>query len=580
MRLFRRLKSKTPTKPNLDQNLVLHLSKSRIPGPRQFKYLGKFLNPKERLVVYCALILVCGALAFLGFRFYTKHIETVPANGGTYIEGIVGNPQYINPLYSSLNDADADLERLMYSRLYTRNELGQAIPDLAQDMKVSDGGKTYTITLKNAKWQNGDALNADDVVFTFNLIQNPDYKSPLAANFNGVTIKSLDEQTIVFSLREAYRNFPRLLDFGILPQSMWDGISSQTMPFAELNIKPIGSGPYQLKSLTKANTGTIRSYILERNKNYYGKKPFLDVIEFKFFASPEEMIAAQNNGQLSGMSYIEADSSDTVIAKNSIDFHQSALDFLSAIFFNLKDTGLTKEKKVRQALSLAIDQESIVSDSVGRLGVATRTLLPNFMPGAHDVYATDLEAAKKLLASSGWTEQGDNWVNKEGKPLLVHLSAALDQKNIAEAIAKQWKNLGVQTQIVYKSSDDVAKDLSAHQFEIALYTVEMPDGDPFAIWRSNSDANFSSWISKDVDGWLGDARITTDENLAADRYKKFLAAAADQIPAIPLFWKAYVYPQTKKIKGYQFAYMQDPSERFSTVANWYLKTSRRYVNAK
>lgn len=576
MRLFRRLRSKTSTKPNLDQSLVLHLSKSRIPGPRQLKYLGKFLSPMERLIVFGVLLISAGALVYMGVIFYKKHIEIVPDDGGRYTEGIVGNPQYINPLYSSLNDADADLDRLIFSRLYTRDAEGRAVPDLADEVKISDGGKTYTISLKEARWQNGEILTADDVVYTFNLIQNPDYKSPLRSKFSGVNAKTIDEQTVVFSLREAYRNFPRLLDFGILPENVWSAVSPQTIALAELNIKPIGSGPYRFKSLTKAKTGTVRSYVLERNEDYYGQRPHLDELVFKFFPSVEEMVAAENNGQLSGMAFIDADSSDSLVAKNSIEYHQSASTDLAALFLNLKDKGFVSDKKIRQALSLTIDQSSIVAESVGRWGLATKTLLPSFMPGNHDVFATDTEAAARLLESAGWQKQGSEW-QKDAKPLLIRLTASEDQKKIAEAVTKQWQNFGIKTEIVYKTSDELTKIVSDRQFEVALYGVEMPDGDPFAVWQSGSAANLSSWGSKDSDAWMIDARLTSDENLAAERYGKFLTAAADDIPAIPLFWKAYVYPQSKKIKGFQLANLSDPSERFSMAAQWYLKTSRRYT---
>ncbi len=576
MRLLRRLRTKTSTKPNLDQSLVLHLSKSRIPGPRQLKYLGKFLSPMERLIVFAVLLISAGALVYMGVIFYNKHIEIVPDDGGRYTEGIVGNPQYINPLYSSLNDADADLDRLIFSRLFTRDAEGRAVPDLADEVKISDEGKTYTISLKEARWHSGETLRAGDVVYTFNLIQNPDYKSPLRSKFSGVSAKTIDEQTLVFSLREAYRNFPRLLDFGILPENVWSAVSPQTIALTELNIKPIGSGPYRFKSLTKAKTGTVRSYILERNEHYYGQRPYIDELVFKFFPSIEEMVAAENNGQLSGMAFIDADSSDALVAKNSIEYHQSASTNLAALFFNLKDKGVISDKKIRQALSLIIDQSSIVSQSVGRWGMATKTLLPSFMPGSRDVFATDTEAAARLLESSGWQKQGAEW-QKDSKPLLIRLTASDAQKNIAEAITKQWNDFGVKTEIVYKNSDELTKVVSDRQFELVLYGVEMPDGDPFAVWQSGSTTNLSSWGSKDSDAWMSDARLASDENIAAERYGKFLTAAADDIPAIPLFWKTYVYPQSKKIKGFELANISDPSERFSMAAQWYLKTSRRYT---
>ncbi len=576
MRFLRRWRSKSPAKPNLDQALVLHLSKSRIPGPRQLKYVGKFLSPLERVIVSCALIVAFGALLFMGVLYYRAHIELLPAEGGTYIEGIVGNPQYINPLYASLNDADADLEKLIFSRLFTRDSEDKIVGDLADSYTVSDGGKTYTIVLKEARWHDGDTLNSDDVAFTFNTILNPDYKSPLRDRFNGVSVKTIDDRTVVFSLSEAYRDFPRLLDFGILPSTIWGAVSPQTVPLAEMNIKPIGSGPYRLKSLTKSKTGTIRSYVLERNEAYYGQIPYIDELTFKFFPSAEEMIAAQNNGQLSGMSYLASGDMETIVAKNSLDYHQSALPELTSLYFNLKSKGVTADLKVRQALSAAIDQGSIVEHSVGRWGIPAKTFIPSFMPGAKDIFSSDPNRVTDLLKSAGWEKIGEQWKKKD-LALSVTIAASENDKAVAEAVRSAWQSYGIETKLIIQDAEELAAGAATNrQFEVLLYSVEIPGGDPYFSWKSTSAANLSSWSRKDVDTALEEARLVPNDDEAAKRYTTFQSAALEDIPAIPLFWKAYVYPQNKKVKGFSLSFLDDPSERVSNAAHWYIRTRRSF----
>lgn len=598
MSFLSRWKKNKPTPTNLDQTLVLHLSKSRIPEPRQIKYLGRFLSPLERILVYVCLSLAIGALIFIGIIFYKKNIILVPGQGGSYTEGLVGNPQYINPLYASLNDADADLEKLIFSRLFTRDTAGRAVPDLAENLSLSPDKKTYTIKLKNATFNDGTPLTADDVLFTFNTIIDPNYKSPLKDNFIGVSAAKIDEQTINFSLKEAYRDFPRLLNFGIMPSSSWDSVSAATATLTELNIKPVGSGPYRFKSLTKSKDGTIRSYIIERNENYYGKLSNLDEITFKFFAGNEEMIAALNNGQINGLSHINQDDKDLIIAKNSLDYHQIALPELTAIFFNLKSKGIISDKKIRQALTSALDQASITQASVGRFGIAAQTLLPSFSPGNDALFTFNQEKANGLLTEAGWQKRviddqaleaakadpkaeaiikagKGEWWFKDNQPLIINLVSPETLKPVAEEIAKNWNNINIKVELNIKPNESFEKDIiSSKQFEIVLYNMTISGGDPYSLWQKDSPTNISNWQNTEIDQALEEARLG-DDDLATKNYHNFLVQAAEDIPAAPIFWRAYVYPQSKKIKGFNLQSLEDPSERFLGVTDWHIKVKRK-----
>jgi len=577
MRLLRRWRSQSSaSSKNIDQTIVLHLSKSRIPGLRQLKYVGRFLSPFERSVLYLCLLIALGGLIFTGVIFYKNNIVLAPSDGGRYVEGIIGNPQYINPLYASLNDADADLERLLFSRLFTRNSQDEAVGDLVESYEISPDGKIYTLHLKDALWHNGDPVTSDDVISTFALIQNPEYKSPLRPRFSGVSATKLDDRTLSFNLSEAHRNFIRLLDFGIMPLSFWQAVNAQTMPLAELNIKPIGSGPYRFKTLTKSKTGTVRSYTLERNESYYGPKAHLDEISFKFFASSEELIAALNNGQLNGISYVDQASGQSIVAKNSLEYHQAALPDLNAVFFNLKSKNLVADKTIRQALALAIDQNSISEAAAGRWGMPARSLTPPFTAGAKDVFISDKAKAEQLLDAAGWAKSNEQR-SKDGKELTVNLLAPENFKVAAEAVAAAWKSIGVKTQLTIQPAEQIEKDAIANKnFDALLYAVTVTGGDPFLVWRSSSEANLSGWTRTDVDQWLAEARLLNDPAEAAKRYGAFQAVAADDVPAIPLYWRAYVYPQNKKIKGFSMISLEDPAERFATAADWYIKVDRQF----
>lgn len=399
---FRRNKAKENIN-NLDQQLVFHLSKSRIPSLKQLKYLRTYLSSKEKLLLNFCLVLVLVSLGYLGIKTYLNATELIPKNGGRYTEGIVGNPQYINPLYSPLNPTDADLERLMFSRLFTTNENGATIPELASSLEVSEDEKTYTITLKNALWHTGDALTADDVVFTFERIQDPSYHSPLRNRFAGVSIEKLEDNKVAFTLREPFGRFPSLLNFGIMPKIIWESTNPETVTLAEYNIKPIGSGPYRFKVLTKTKSGTIRSYTLERNPDYYEQSPYINEIVFKFFPSGQEMVAALNNGQINGVASLPPELRNSLIAPNTLTTQTIALPELTGVFFNTKSAAPSGQSLVRRALRMAIPRETILNNlSDETYGLTATGPLPPYYPGARFDSGEDRQRVEEILKEDGW----------------------------------------------------------------------------------------------------------------------------------------------------------------------------------
>ncbi len=586
------------TTKNLDQQLVFQLSKSRIPSLRQLKYLSHFIKGRERLFLSAFFIIMLSGLVLLGSLLYRQHIQLIPKAGGTYIEAMVGNPQYINPLYASLNPVDADLEKLIFSRLYTSDADGNTIPDLAAEQTISAENKTYKITLREAHWPTGELITVDDVLFTFNLIQNPEYKSPLSSRFSQVTAEKIDDKTISFNLSEPYGRFTSLLDFGILPSNLWEGVSPEMIPLAELNLKPIGSGPYQLKSLVKNNTGTIRSYTLERNNHYYGQAPYLNEIIFKFFPSSEEMVAAINNGQVNGLAELPANLIDSIIAKNSLNFHAIPQPYLTAVFFNVKSKGAISLAPVRQALT-AIEKENVLST----VGKNDHTIAETLIPASHTktqamptlplneaqqlleknewkmrtLTAADLEAIKTSKQPGSIAQLGlGEWRMKGNDGIIITLAAPTSLKAVAEKVAEDWKKLGVKVNLKIQEDTQIQNQtLASKEFDAIIYTEALETGDPYPFWVTDGPGNISGYSRSDVDTWLKEARLTSDSSVVIDRYNKFQSTMIADVPAIPLYWQAYVYPQTKKLKGFSSTFLRNSSDRFIGVESWYLKVKRK-----
>jgi peptide/nickel transport system substrate-binding protein len=290
---------------NPDKKLIQRLNQTKIPKPRQLKYLFKVLNPREqKLFLAAAGILVLSTVALAGF-FYLDNFIPVPTVGGEYTEGLIGAPQYINPLLSQTNDVDSDITHLIFSGLLRFDSELRLVPDLAERWSVNDDQTQYIFVIRDqVTWHDGQPLTADDIIFTVRSIQDTEFKSPLLVSLRGVQVEKRDERTVIFTLPEAYPAFFEVLTFGILPEHIWGEIPAINANLTEYNLKPIGSGPWKFKSLTKDRLGNIKSYVLEPNPTYYGPQPYLEKITFKFYADFDPAVAALKSNAVEGISFL------------------------------------------------------------------------------------------------------------------------------------------------------------------------------------------------------------------------------------------------------------------------------------
>lgn len=622
---------------DLDKKLVYSLSRSKIPNFSQIKHLGKILNKREKKAINFLIFFIFLNLIWLGGFFVKDHFKAAPVFGGQYVEGLVGNPAHINPLYSSFNEVDSDIGSLIYSSLFKYNEAGEPVKDLVEDYQISVDEKTYTLKIRSdVEWNQGGKITADDVIFTFEAIKNPAYNSPLRVSFGGVEISKVDEKTVAFTLSEKYAPFLGLLTFGIMPESVWGQIAPESAPLAAANLKPVGSGPYQFKSLVKDSSGNVKSYSLTANKNYYGQKPYLKEIVFKFYTDSAEALSALNNNDVDGLSVLAKEDKTTLIARNSLNLHNLGLPRLRAVFFNQEKNIFLKDVKIRQALSFATPRQEII-DKV--LGGEARPVYGPIMDNSFaynstlEKYDFNLSRAASLLDSAGLKKEvitpeevaslkakqeqattskdvltseektkvslgAGQWLyretaavkDKKGKELTPAFKTYLiikltsidnDDAKIAELIKNNWEKIGVKTEVVSVSVKEIQSSaVKPKNYEALLFTEAVGnDPDAYVFWHSTQAGaeglNLSNYKNEEVDKTLEEGRLTSNKEERAADYKKFQELLNADAPAIFLYSSYYIYPQNKKIKGFTTKNVTVPSDRFSGVSEWYMKTGER-----
>jgi peptide/nickel transport system substrate-binding protein len=566
------LKSAKISQGDIDRKLVYDLSPRKMPNGEQLKHLKKFLNPREFLIVKICVLIVVLNVIYLGVAYVRGHLRAYPASGGNYIEGIVGCPQAINPLYAVNRDIDSDLSRLIYSSLFQYDGDGRLQNDLVDNVTISPDNTQYLIKIKNnVKWHNGGTLTADDIIFTWDLIQNPAYRSPLRPALAGIVAKKIDDTTVSFTLPVPYAPFLDLLTFGILPKGLWNGISPNACALSDLNLKPIGSGPYKFQSLIKNTGGDLKDYKLVVNSDYYGKVPYLKNLDFKFFVDYQEAIKALNDNQITGLSYLPFTLRNNLLAQNSLNIHELRQPQIVALFFNqIKNKNLA-DKAVRIALAASLDKDQIIQTVFG--GIYPRIDGP-IMPEsfAYDQDITKYNYAPEAAAST-----------IKAKPLSVTLTVVDSGNNtlVAEQIKNYWEKVGVNVSVQVVDGEQVASIIRDRNFEILLYG-ESIGGDPdvYAFWDSSqisaTGLNLASYSNPDVDKLLTDARSTTNLDERIAKYKKFQEIVTNDVPAIFLYSPTYTYVQASSLNGFSATAAVDPADRLATIGSWYLKTTGKF----
>lgn len=576
---------------DLDKKLLLSLQKKKIPTFKQLLHLPKVLNPKEAQAVRIFSAIIFLSLIILIGNLYFSRFTPVPETGGEYTEGLVGAPRYINPIYSSANDVDADMASLIYSGLMKYDSNLQLVPDLAKEYEVSSDALTYTFYLKdNVKWHDGTDFNAEDIVFTIEMIQNPIYKSPLAYSFQNVQAERVEDYVVKFILKEPYAPFLSVLTTGILPEHIWSNINPTNAFLTDLNLQPIGTGIYKFDSFIKDRYGNIQKYTLKTNNQYYSDLPFIDTINFKFYPDFSSATVALNSKEIEGISFLPVYYEQQVKSLKNLALHEFYLPQYSAIFFNESNNSILKDVNVRKALAYAINRDQIAADTLmGKSRVINSPILPEAVGYNPDIekYNYDLRKASDILEEQGWkfeeVEGEGQKFRKKGDTVLKITLTTVDQEEfveIAEAIKKDWETMGIKTNLQIVSGNDIIGSfIRPRAYEALLYSIIVgSDPDPYPFWHSSQrqdpGLNLANYYNREADKVIEEARKTLDYQKRAEKYNHFQNILVQDLPAIFLFNPAYTYATSDKIKGIELQRIFKPSDRFTDIEKWYIKTKR------
>ncbi len=508
----------------------------------------------------------------------------VPAGGWTLVEGVVGRPQYVNPLLAQANPVDQQLSDLIFDGLTRYDENGQLVPALAESWTFSDDGRTVSFSLRSdVTWHDGEPFTAEDVAFSYGLFQEADFPGAESVKmlWSSVVISVTDPLSITFQLPQPYSPFLDATTQGVLPAHLLAGISPQSIVTDPFNRMPVGTGPFFIEPGSDwQESGVLR---LISNMDYWQQNLYLDRLEFHFYRDGESLAAAFEAGEIQAISSITADDLPELISMPGLGIYSSGGNLYSQLLFNQmsSETGALSSSRVRKALAYALDRPAIIDQVLAGQGLPLEgPYLPSSWAYNENLltrYSYQPGTAISLLVEAGWSlPEGSAVRQNDGTDLELTLVTTDDEihRSLADLIAVQWANVGVETEIEAVTAVSLTAVLAERAFDVALIDV-LPSGDPdlYDFWSQEAivqGQNYGGWNHRRASEALEGARQLTTQDERQPYYEAFLRFYDADLPALTLYQPVVTYGLAEAIEGADVGRFTSPRDRYDTLANWFI----------
>lgn len=431
-------------------------------------------------------IILLGVLYLSGRWAYSKLFTS-----DTQVVGAAGQPRYLNPVLAQ-SSLDKSLSTKIYRGLIKYDQNFEPVGDLLKSWQTKESGKVYLVNLKTGQfWQDGELITAEDVVFTFGLMNDLD----------AVTIQAVDDTTIKFTLPERLSSFTQVLARGILPQHIWQ---NQDLSSSEYNLKPVGSGEYEFKDIS-VDEDHVTSITFRRDapaERLY--------TQYVFYNSTEELADAYKLGQIDRFKTTDKAVADTfkswpnTVVTEANRQPPTANRF--AVFFNLRD----ENSAVAAVANVATRR--VLARKLADAGVELTGPLPknHWAYVKHSIPAANMDLNDITLRI---------------------LSLENVQTRLIASLTQAWAGANLETATTQFPPTD--------NWDVFVAPLEIPpDPDQYIYWHSTQadlDANglnVSGYQNRRVDKALEDGRKLLNKDERQSAYDIVQRWLAQDVPAM------------------------------------------------
>ena len=450
------------------------------------------------------------------------------------------------------------------------------VPDLAESWEVSPDGRTYTFHLRrDARFHDGKPVTAADVRWSLERASDPATQAPVAQQYLGdivgvaarlegtaqsiAGVKAIDDHTLALTIDAPKSYFLAKLTYSTGFVLDRDNVENATGTWTD---QPNGTGPFHL---AEYELGEIIR--LTRNEGYHLGPPYLDEVEF-ILSGGNRMIMYENDEiHVTGVGLADLERVKDPASTLNLELHRSPPDFsVLYIGMNVNEPPLD-DPKVRQALNLAFDRQTIAATVYEGLVNPAKSIIPPGFPSYNpDLagYEFDPEKARQLLAESSYGDSLDSLPlitlsipSGFGAALPLHL----------EVLLQEWANMGVRVEIQQTEYATFIQDLHQKRFQMYEFgwIADYPDPQNFLdiLFHSKSENNHINYSNPQVDALLEQARVEPDQATRFQLYNRIEEMILADAPWVPTWNRGEGYALVKpNVKGYLLTPLVLPKLRY------------------
>ncbi len=507
-------------------------------------------------------------------------------------------PTILNP-HLATGFKDFDAARVVYEPLASYDKNDQLVPFLAAEIPsiensgIAKDGKSVTWKLKqNVQWADGESFTAEDVVFTYEFIKNPEVAAASQEYYSTIeTVEAIDDYTVKITFKDVTPGWevPFTGQNGmILPEHIFKDYNGANIREAPANQKPIGTGPYQVVEFKPGDV-----IIYEANSNYWeADKPYFQRVELK--GGGDATSAARAVLQTGDADYaynlqVEANILKQLEGAGKGKVLANFGPYVERIMINFTDPNQATEegersstefphpflsdKKVRQAFDLAIDRDTIATQLYGATGRATAQLLvaPEIYKSNNISYEYNLEKAAALLDEAGWKDTNNNGVrDKDGVEMNVLFQTSVNpvRQKTQEIVKQGLEAIGVNVELksidasVFFSGDPANTDTINHFYaDLQEYNTgnDSPDPSPHMKWWTCEEIaqkendwqkpNYGRYCNPEYDQLWQQASTELELEKRAELYQQMDELLREDVAVIPIVNRANAQGVSNQLTG-------------------------------
>jgi peptide/nickel transport system substrate-binding protein len=459
----------------------------------------------------------------------------------------------------------------LYSPLWGVDPKGDFIPQLAKEVPtaenggISADGLTWTIKLREGvKWHDGAPFSADDVKYSIELLNNPDFRAGKRQGHElvkKIEVKSPTE--IVWHMEKLYAPYPSILAWTfIVPKHIMEKAKDPNT--SSLNTDPIGTGPFKWKQRVPGD-----HIALSANPDYFGEGPYAETLIFKYIPDLTVLYTQFQTGDIDyiGLQGITADhyAEAKKLADRVVMPDPSA--FIENIAFNLGQPQF-KDRAVREAIYYATDKKSVIDDVYYGLPKPSESYLPPeswaFNPDLPK-QQYDPDKAKEMLDEAGWKVGAGGVREKDGVKLAFTNSTTAGnqlREQAQQLLQQNWQDVGIKMEIHNLPAAVMWGDYwMMSKFDTAMVGLDFmvgPDPDAtdyFGGQQINAlggnGQNNTQFRNAEVDKLLAEGASTFDRAKRKAAYMQMQVITRRELPFLPLFQYAWIEGTKKGLEGYE-----------------------------